>query len=89
MASRRKRGPVALRPRVYPGLPLSDVTLIYLPVLDPRQFVNLHRRCRRRSEIASRVPPLQNSVITNQVAATAVVTVVQSMPMARASSECR
>ncbi len=29
MASRRKRGPVALRPELWLGLPLSDVTTLY------------------------------------------------------------
>ena len=29
MASRRKRGPVALRPQLSLGLPLSDVTTLY------------------------------------------------------------
>ncbi len=29
MASRRKRGPVALRPWLWPGLPLLDMTTFY------------------------------------------------------------
>ena len=38
MASRRKRGPVALRPWLWPGLPLSDVTTLYVGMGEERQF---------------------------------------------------
>ena len=38
MASRRKRGPVALRPRLWSGLPLSNVTKFYAPIGESRQF---------------------------------------------------
>jgi hypothetical protein len=38
MASRRKRGPVALRPQLSLGLPLSDVTGFYPLTHESRQF---------------------------------------------------
>ena len=38
MASRRKRGPVALRLWLLPDLPLSDVTKLYAPIGETRQF---------------------------------------------------
>jgi hypothetical protein len=38
MASRRKRGPVALRHQLSLGLPLSDVTTLYPCVHESRQF---------------------------------------------------
>ena len=41
MASRRKRGPVALRHQLWLALPLSDVTMLYPLVQKPRQFVNV------------------------------------------------
>ena len=41
MASRRKRGPVALHHQLWLGLPLSDVALLFPLTQDPRQFGNL------------------------------------------------
>jgi hypothetical protein len=38
MASRRKRGTVALRLQLWPDLPLSDVTELYQSVLKSRHF---------------------------------------------------
>jgi len=38
MASRRKRGPVALRHQLSLGLPLSDVTTLYPLTRESRQF---------------------------------------------------
>jgi len=38
MVSRREQGPVAFRPRLSAGLALSDVTEIYAPSGDSRQF---------------------------------------------------
>ncbi len=44
MASRRKRGPVALRHWLSPGLPLSDVTKFYAPIGESRQFGDVRNR---------------------------------------------
>ena len=42
MASRRKRGPVAFRPRLWAGLALSDVTTVYVGVTEWSQFGDVH-----------------------------------------------
>jgi hypothetical protein len=42
MASRRKRGPVAFRPRLLAGLAFSDVTELYGPMRKTRQFGDVH-----------------------------------------------
>jgi hypothetical protein len=43
MASRRKRGPVALRLQLWLDLPLSDVTAIKAKIRKTRQFVFVRR----------------------------------------------
>jgi hypothetical protein len=43
MASRRKRGPVALRAQLSLGLPLSDVTTLYSLPRESRQFGNVRK----------------------------------------------
>jgi len=43
MASRRKRGPVALRPQLWLGLPFSDVTETNALEGESRQFGNVPR----------------------------------------------
>ena len=46
MASRRKRGPVALRLWLWPDLPLSDVTTVYGETAKTRLFaVSLSKQC--------------------------------------------
>ena len=43
MASRRKRGPVALRPQLWLDLPFSDVTTLYVLVEKWCQFEEVLR----------------------------------------------
>ena len=46
MASRRKRRAAALRPCLLSGLPLSDVTELYAPIEERRQFGDTRsKRC--------------------------------------------
>jgi hypothetical protein len=52
MASRRKRGPVALRPRVCPGLPLSNAALLYRLTSELCQFVKVLKRLNNDTALA-------------------------------------
>ena len=70
MASRRKRGPAALRPWLSPGLPFSSATTIYASIRGSRQFWdlrNLDLAWAAFDSVLSRPSPAYEANLANHV----------------------
>jgi hypothetical protein len=64
MASRRKRGPVALRLQLWLDLPLSNVTKLYAPKGKSRQFGDVLNWSESEARYAERRQRVNDSRIT-------------------------